>query len=197
MPAPNDASVFGSGVRILASDDGKPRLSYELAELLVQARTGYAWPKKRTVKESQKRVVELELWVGSLAARLDSRNAQLILEEVSEWGGNNATAQHAISCASPAQCHEFARLITEVSHPGQLRTALQGLTEQPGIDLVMATKVFTFCVPNLGAALDRHCSYFFNSLLDLRAPNAPTGCTQFRRQWADGKHRATRLATFT
>ena len=197
MPAPNDASVFNSGVRILASDGGKPRLSDGLAELFLHAREGYAWPKKQTAQESQQRVADLELRVGSLAGSLNSQNAQLILEEVSEWGGNNATAQRAISYASPAQCREFAGLIAEFRHPGQLRSALQGLADQPGIDLVMATKVFRFCVPNVGAAVDRHCSYFFNSLLDWRAPAVPTGCTQFRRQWADGKHRATRLATFT
>lgn len=197
MPAPNDALVFKSGVQILASDGERMRVSDGLAELLVQAREAYAWPKERTSKESRKRVAELELRVEGLAAHLNSRNAQLILGEVSDWGGNNARAQEAISSASPARCREFERTITELCHTSQRRSALRGLADQPGIDLVMATKVYRFCVPNVGAAVDRHCSYFFNSLLDRRVPSALTGCTQFRRQWADGKHRSTRLATYT
>jgi len=197
MPAPNDASVFGSELHILASEGGTLRLSDRLVELFVQSRERYAWPKKQTAEDSQKKIVDLEKQVHILTANLDGENAQLIVQEVSEWGGNNAKAKHAISCASHAQKQEFARLFSELLTPSATKSALQGLTVQPGVDLVMATKIYWFCVPRVGAAIDRHCSYFFNSLWDRRVLGAPRACAQFRREWANGKHRATRSATFS
>jgi hypothetical protein len=60
----------------------------------------------------------------------------------------------------------------------------------------MATKIYRFYVPRMGAAVGRHTSYFFNSLQDRRTREHPTLCTKFRREWTDGKHKATRLAIY-
>jgi hypothetical protein len=197
MPAPNDASVFGSELHILASEVGTLWLSDALVDLFIQSRERYAWPKKQTAQESQKEVIDIEQQFHSLTANVDDENAQLIVQRVSTWGGNNATAKHAIRCASQAQKHEFARLILELLSPSTIKSALRRLAGQPGVDLVMATKIYRFCVPRAGAALDRHCSYFSNPLWDRRVPEAPRACTQFRREWTNGKHNTTRLATFS
>jgi hypothetical protein len=62
---------------------------------------------------------------------------------------------------------------------------------------VMASKVYRFCCPDVGAAVDRHSSYFFNSL-PLQAEGGPVStCTRFKREWANGQHKTSRLATFT
>jgi len=48
---------------------------------------------------------------------------------------------------------------------GSTEHALRELTKQPGLGLVMASKIYRFCSPHIGAAVDRHSSYFFNSYL--------------------------------
>lgn len=197
MPAPNDASVFGSEFHILISEGGALSLSDRLADLFVQARENYAWPKKQSAEDSQKRIVDLEQQVHIWTANVDVENARLIVQEVSEWGGNNAKAKDAIRCVSDEQRQDFSRLIGELLTPSSTKSALRGLTGQPGVDLVMATKIYRFCVPRVGAAVDRHCSYFFNSLCDRTVPGAPRACTQFRREWTEANHQATRLATFS
>ena len=61
----------------------------------------------------------------------------------------------------------------------------------------MATKIYRFCSPQAAAALDRHCSYFFNSLCVKEADGRLAKCTQFKREWQNGKHEASRLAIYT
>lgn len=47
-------------------------------------------------------------------------------------------------------------------------------------------------MPLVGAAVDRHSSYFFNSL-----PVIGHGfSTNFRREWANGRHTTSRLAIY-
>ena len=99
--------------------------------------------------------------------------------------------------ASQHRKKQFSSLISNLLSPNATKSALHGLTDQPGIDVVMATKIYRFCVPNAGAAIDRHCSYFFNSLQNKGVPGPPSACTNFRREWATGKHRTSRLATFS
>ncbi len=195
MPKPNDAPVLGNELYIF-SNAGMLELSDALARLLVKARENYAWPKTRTAEDSQKRIEDLERQVQTWTANLDGENAQLIVGEVSEWGGNNSKAKEAIRRASHGQKQEYARLIGELLTPSSARSALQGLTEQRGVGFVMATKIYRFCVPREGAAIDRHTSYFFNSLQDRRKPEEPKRCTEFCREWSNGKHGATRLATY-
>lgn len=197
MPPPNDAPVFGSQLHILTSQCGGLQLSDELAELFVQAREKYTWPKKQRAEDSQTRIMQLEQQIQIWTANLDGENARLIIQEVSEWGGNNGKAKDAVRNVSETHRQEFATRIGELLTPGAAKSGLRGLTGQPGVDLVMATKIYRFCVPAVGAAIDRHCSYFFNSLCDVRVPGAPTACTHFRREWINGKHEATRLASFS
>ena len=59
--------------------------------------------------------------------------------------------------------------------------------------LVIASKIFRFCSPEQGVAVDRHASYFFNSLEIIG--RGPT--THFARQWVNGKHTSSRLDIYT
>jgi hypothetical protein len=61
----------------------------------------------------------------------------------------------------------------------------------------MATKIYRFCRPLEGAAVDRHCSYFFNSLDLIDVDGERAKCVIFKREWATGRHRTSRLANFT
>jgi hypothetical protein len=74
-----------------------------------------------------------------------------------------------------------------------VRHGLDSLSGLPGISLVIASKIYRFCYPRVGAAIDRHASYFFNSL-----PIVGQGpSTHFTREWANGAHRGSRLAIYS
>ncbi|MBN2428029.1 MAG: hypothetical protein JXK94_06820 [Deltaproteobacteria bacterium] len=68
----------------------------------------------------------------------------------------------------------------------------QGTGALPGIRLVIASKIFRFCSPSFGAAIDRHASYFFNSL----PLNGIGRATQFFREWANGCQTTSRFAIY-
>jgi hypothetical protein len=70
--------------------------------------------------------------------------------------------------------------------PKTLSLGLDQLCGIPGLRLVMATKIYRFCCPEIGAAVDRHASYFFNSLK----------ATSFQREWSTGKRSTSRLAIY-
>jgi hypothetical protein len=74
---------------------------------------------------------------------------------------------------------------------------LDALSEIPGINLVIASKIFRFTCPYVAAAVDRHASYFFNSLAVVSSIHAPRKATCFKREWTTGRHSSSRLATFT
>lgn len=169
MAAPNDASVFSPETYVFRAEGGRLSLSNELSKLLIQAREQYAWPKSITAKESQQKIIDLEkqvrIWIGNLS----SENTCLIMEKVAEWGGNNAKGMSTVRGMSPEQGRQSAEWLGQLLDPGSARLALLHLTSLPGIDLVMASKIYRFCAPETGAAIDRHCSYFFNSLCRISA----------------------------
>jgi hypothetical protein len=80
------------------------------------------------------------------------------VQRVSEWVGNRTKAKDVISNTSDTQKQQLAGFIRELLMPSSIKSGLRGLTGQPGIDLVMATKIYRFCTPSTGAAVDRHCS---------------------------------------
>jgi len=82
--------------------------------------------------------------------------------------------------------------ISNLITPGNAATGIDQLCAINGISLVIASKIYRFCVPNIGAAVDRHTSYFFNSL-SVRGQGTPT---HFQREWANGAHTSSRLATY-
>ncbi len=67
------------------------------------------------------------------------------------------------------------------------------LSSLSGISLVIASKIYRFCCPTLGASVDRHASYFFNSL----PVTGKQKSTAFHREWANGNHTSSRLAIYS
>ena len=196
MVPPVDASVFPSAIHVVQLHNEKWYISGKLAGLLTYEREHYRW-KATTAAVSQRNILELEAEVARRIEHLDAANAGWIVREVLHWGGNNQKAANTLASASSEQNGIFARLIKQLLTPVSPADALRALTKQPGLSLVMASKVYRFCCPDVGAAVDRHSSYFFNSL-PVQAAGGPVGtCTRFKREWANGQHRTSRLATFT
>lgn len=196
MAPPVDAPVFRPAIYLVRLPHERWGVSDKLSGMLTDEREHYTW-KARTAAASQRNIIELETEVARRMEHLDVYNARWIVLEVSRWGGNNQKALHTLALASSEQNCTFARLIRLLLKPASATDALGELTKQPGLSLVMASKIYRFCCPDVGAAVDRHSSYFFNSL-PLQVEGGPvSSCTHFRRQWANGQHRASRLATFT
>ncbi len=195
MAPPVAAPVFDSGIYLVQLHHEGWGISDKLAGLLTDEREQYRW-NATTAAVSQGNIIELETEVARRIEHLDAGNAGWIVREVSRWGGNNQKALHTLASASSEQNCTFARLIKQLLTPVSATDALRGLTKQPGLSLVMASKVYRFCCPDVGAAVDRHSSYFFNSL-PLQAEGGPvSNCTRFKREWANGRHRASRLAIY-
>jgi hypothetical protein len=196
MASPVDAPVFLSAIYLAQLPREGLGVSDKLAELLADEREHYRW-RATTAAVSQRNIIELENEVARRIEHLDADKAGWIVREVSRWGGNNQKAAQTLASASSEQNCTFARLIEQLLTPASASDALAALTKQPGISLVMASKVYRFCCPDVGAAIDRHSSYFFNSL-PLQVDGGLVGtCTRFKREWANGQHRASRLAIYT
>ncbi|HJX31135.1 MAG TPA: hypothetical protein VJ624_04705 [Thermodesulfobacteriota bacterium] len=119
--------------------------------------------------------------------------AHAIVVDVSQWAGNNANSHAQIVGATYAQQAVMQASINNLITPGREGYGINALCELPGISLVIASKIFRFCAPQVGAAVDRHASYFFNSL-----PVAGRGMsTNFIREWSNGRHTSSRLAIYT
>ena len=196
MPPPNDAPAFSIEIRLIEFDRKELHVSELLADLLSEAREQYVWA-AIAASESHESIVRLESETTQRLAELQGDNAQWIIHEVSRWGGNNEKAIRMIASASPEQKRTYAQLIGQMLIPGSPEHALRALTEQPGLGLVMASKIYRFCCPWVGAAVDRHSSYFFNSLSVDDEADGLRACTRFKREWANGRRRASRLAIYT
>lgn len=196
MPHPPTAApVFGNHVCVERLPDGSLQVSDALADLLVDARSSYAWPSIESPLRSQQRILDLESEVAERIQKLDPEKGHWIVQEVSRWGGNSERSQRVIERASLTQRDAYVALIKQTSE--SIRPALEGFCQLPGIHLVMATKIYRFCSPNLGVAIDRHCSYFFNSLPLMEGGRQIRTSTQFKREWSTGKHQSSRLADYS
>jgi len=196
MPPPND-SRLPSGVQIRRLPGGDLDISTALADLLVTSRNKYDWPAGTGARESQNVIIELKREVESLLRGLDPAGSHRIIKMVSAWGGNNGNAQRRIEGASPEEQVRMRDAIRHVLNPSTLKRGLDDLSKIPGLRLVMATKIFRFCCPLKGAAVDRHASYFFNSLEIIGPKGIRNKCTNFRRGWSRGEHTSSRLAIYT
>ena len=195
MAPPNDSSL-PTGVQMNRLQSGSLVVSEPLAELLVNARTKYEWPKGAGTARSQNTILELEARVARLIKSLDLEGAHSIVAGVSLWGGNKKRAQADIDSASP---QIRAGMMTAIGHMmghSTLKNGLDDLSALPGLRLVMATKVYRFCCPATGAAVDRHASYFFNSLDVADTDGIRLKSTKFKREWPDGTHKTSRLAAY-
>lgn len=192
-----DDSVITTEACLLETQDGAITISAALEELLLSSRQSYDWPAGTGKSVSQQRVIDLEARVATFLAILNPINARAIISEVGSWGGNRKKAQTKIEAASPTNQANMLHAIRQVIKPETLEEGLNNLCAIPGVGLVIATKVYRFCCPYQGAAIDRHASYFFNSLPLTRLDRTVTKVTKFRRQWAKGKYITSRLAIYT
>jgi hypothetical protein len=173
-------------------------VSEALVDLLVSSRTTYDWPAGTGAAQSQQAILDLEVSVAKLLASLSGETAHSIMALASEWAGNNACSHEAILCASGATKDRMYRAVSLlVQAPDGPRRGLDALCGLRGVGLVIASKVYRFCLPQIGAAVDRHASYFFNSL-DVSGPDQRAEkATHFWREYADGRRTSTRLATYS
>lgn len=193
MPPPNDTKDLPDGAYLVPHSDGRLEPSSALVHLFVAARSNYDWPKGTGANKSQQTIIDLENIVAKHIAALTADNARAICCDVSFWAGNNDKAHAAICNATMPQKEAMQRAILDLVDTGKEAKGLDILCNLPGISLVIASKIYRFCVPQTGAAVDRHASHFFNSLLIKNADKA----SHFVREWTDGGHKSTRLATFT
>lgn len=193
MPAPSDYPCFPDGVFLTAIAGGNYTLSQPLIDILVNSRNGYDWPKGTGAANSQQTIIDLITTVHAyLSPVLTPNSSHAIAIAVSQWAGNNVKSHQKICQATPTQKNQMQAAITCLVTPGQECFGIDGLCSLPGISLVIASKIFRFCCPLHGAAVDRHASYFFNSLEIIGQGNV----TQFSREWANGCHTRSRLAIY-
>lgn len=195
MPLPQD-SKLPAGVYINRLSNGTLGVSDMFVELIVTSRSNYDWPENTGASKSQKTIIDLETQVANWLVQFSPTNAHAVVQEVSKWGGNNKDSQAEIDAASPDTQVQMSSAILHIMNASTLSNGLDKLSELPGLRLVMATKVYRFCCPNVGAAVDRHASYFFNSLEVANSNNTHYNATNFRREWANGKHTKSRLAIY-
>lgn len=180
---------------ISKTENGELELPQVFVDLLVTSRTNYEWPSGAGVQDSQKRIWELENRIKEFRVDLTVTKSKKIVEEVSLWAGNNKKAQDKISKATPATQNIFLKVLQNIHKKDQIKKNLNTLSSLPGLRLVIASKIFRFCAPEIGASIDRHASYFFNSL-SLTSSTMNEFCTNFKREWSTGKHNTSRLAIY-
>jgi len=192
MPSPNYTLCLPPGTHVTVEPNGNCILSHPLIELLVAARNGYDWPAGTGANISQQCVLNLEMEVAGHLDLLDADAAHQIVVRVSDWAENNDMAHAQLVGATADAKTRMQTAILELIHPGQEALGIDQLCQLPGIRLVIASKIFRFCVPLVGAAIDRHASYFFNSL-----PITGDGRgTYFLREWTNRRHTSSRLAIY-
>lgn len=188
MSPPNDnVSSFPSGISITINS-ALYTISPALINLLVVARQNYDWPAGTGSAISQARVNALEEAVSNNLINLNPANAHQIISLVSHWAGNNANSHANIVAAIPTQKEIMYKAINNLLESANASKGIDILSTLPGISLVIASKIYRFCCPTVGASVDRHSSYFFNSL-------QTTGhgfSTSFFREWSNGRHTAGR-----
>lgn len=193
MPPPNDAAhCFAAGISISRLPAGTVP-SPDLVDLLVHARGAYDWPAGTGAAASQATIIALEATVSGLLVGLTPAAAHQIVLDVSSWAGNNTNSQARLAAATHAEIMTMQTALTALLNPATARLGLNTLSALPGLSLVISSKIYRFCCPVVGAAIDRHASYFFNSLPVVGGGFA----TQFRRQWSNAPGGATRLATYS
>ncbi|RIJ09681.1 hypothetical protein DXT77_14625 [Pseudomonas sp. 91RF] len=190
MAIPNDSNCFPSGVS-LNQAAGLLLPSTDLVTLLTQAREGYDWPFGTGALISQSEVVAVEQDVANWLTSLSANSAHQIVCRVSCWAGNNLRSKIRIWGASPTEKGAMLHAIQLCLAPGRAREGIDSLSRLPGLRLVIASKIYRFLKPLEGAAVDRHASYFFNSL-------SLTGFgTAFVREWSNKDRSGSRLAAYT
>jgi hypothetical protein len=195
MPPPNDY-VLPADIEARRLPDGSLSLSEALVNLLVFSRSDYYWPRGTGARESQQAILTLEADVGGWMQALNEENAHHILTNVSAWAGNNADSHKTIVQATPDVKEKMLTALLLFNTPDGPANAIDALVALPGIRLVIASKTVRFCCRAVGAVVDRHTSYFFNSLEILSPKGHRDRSTNFRREWPKSGHTTSRLAIY-
>jgi hypothetical protein len=186
-----------NGVEVAMLGNGSILPSKELSDLLVDSRNSYDWPAGTGPARSQAVIIALESSVAGLRQSLNESHAHEIVVKVSRWAGNNAKAHCTIVAASQNEKKKMADSLIAFENEASPRNAIDSLANLPGIGLVIATTIYRFCCPAVGAAIDRHASYFFNSLDIILPGQGRHKALAFRREWAKSGKSTSRLATHT
>lgn len=192
MPEPNDSTSLPEGASLTTAANRQYELSDRLVQILLQSRNEYDWPAGTGADRSQQNILDLECLVREQMMSLSPAAAHAIVIAVSEWAGNNAIAHANIIGAPPEQQAQMQAAISNLITNGEECYGIDALCKLSGISLVIASKIFRFCAPTHGAAIDRHASYFFNSLHFVDGGTA----THFAREWSNGRHTTSRLAIY-
>lgn len=192
MPPPKNTQDLPPGAELIRQPNGQIVPSEGLVHLLCKARSGYDWPAGTGAKVSQQTIIDLEASIGDHLDVLNPNSAHSIVIDVSRWAGNNANSHAVIVNATNTQKSVMEAAITKLCSHSQEAKGLDLLCRLPGIRLVIASKIYRFCAPIVGAAVDRHASYFFNSLT-LHGNGL---ASNFKREWSNGRHTRSRLAIY-
>lgn len=172
-------------------------VSHPLVALLVAQRKAYDWPQGTGAVLSQATIIALENAIAGFMGAFTPFTAHSIALLVSHWLGNNVPAHQNIERYTPANKAALQSSISQLGAPSTLGAGLTGLSALPGIAIITATKIYRFCFPGVGGSLDRHASYFFNSLPLIGPPGTRPFATAFQREWSIGAHTTSRLAVYT
>ncbi len=191
-PPQQDPEAFPGNTQILVSPQGEFIPSTSLVDLFVQGREAYQW--RDSPSSSQQSVLDVEQEVSNLIKNLTPERARAIVSVVSHWEANNANSQRTMDDADPDICVKMQDGIKSLLRARSTAGSLDRLCQLPGLSLMMASRIYRFCCPGDGASLDRHSSYFFNSV-PIRSCSARSGfATEFRREWSTEKRTTSRLA---
>ena len=194
MSSPNSSTeTLGDGIYVTRSSLGDALVvSPELGELLVQSRNAYAW--RGSPRESQKRMLALTGDAARAMAALNATTLHQLVARIAKWDSGRTDA--AIAGWTTDQREQARAALVELHGGRNVRKWLLELDALPGLDLVLATKIYRFIAPAIGAAGDRHSTYFANSLAVHDDDGPLTEATDFRREWASGSHAASRWAIY-
>ncbi len=189
----SSASTLGADVYVTrATSGGTLAVSPALADLLIEARNNYAW--RGLTGDSQKKIRDLTRDAARTMEMPAPVAIQQLIARIAKWGGGRQDARIARWDAD-----DRARAVAAtigLRRMQDISTWLLELAALPGIGLVIATKVFRFVAPDIGAAGDRHSTYFTNSLSVRCGDGSVELASCFRREWATGAHAASRWAVY-
>ena len=101
------------------------------------------------------------------------------MQSVAEWGGNNAKAIFAIRTMRSTQKQDAAKCIGQLLAPSYAERSLRGLIRLPGIDLVMATKIYRFLRSTDRSSGRQALLVFFQFIAGLSCADCPKGLHSF------------------
>ncbi|MGC2062861.1 MAG: hypothetical protein WA610_07765 [Thermodesulfovibrionales bacterium] len=199
MPPPDDTNALALRERYVTRlEDGSLQPSSAFIDLLSNNRQNYDWPRNIGAITSQRAILELEAYTAQRMRSLNEKSAHEVVCKVSIWAGNNNAAQEVINNAPPDRRANLLEALLKFRTFDTAEEVEAGidLLRGPGISLVIASKIYRFCCPSFRASVDRHASYFFNSLDVWESGHAVGKTTEFKREWSNAQRNTSRLPIY-